>query len=110
MKKIITEQEYRKALQVVKAWEKQQQNKKPLTGIKVVFDDSLYTIEYKDIEIKMGYHEYSEILPIILTEKQYEIYIGDDREREFLCSKKRIQEARKYLKSESNFWQTYQIN
>ena len=65
-------------------------------------DDVCYTLEISDLigkeTIKFsGMYEYNEVVGCILTEKQYECYIGDFI-REFEVSEKKIQEVKEYLK------------
>lgn len=73
----------------------------------VLIDDTFHNIEINfKIEIYC-YHryEFSDLLEILLTDKQFESFVVNDTNREFKCSKKRIEKSIEYLNSESlNIW------
>ena len=69
----------------------------------VLFDDTLHYIEYLDVSIKcVNRFQFKEAVDILLTDKQSNLFFGDDTEREFEVSNHRIDKFNKYMNN--NIW------
>ena len=67
--------------------------------IKVILDDTWRYIEFEETSIRCNCsHQFKDAIEVILTENQQEKFIGNDTERTFNVSKKRIARVKNLLK------------
>ena len=107
---MISKKQYLKALDTVKKYEEQlrigvvvcsaDDNKETVT-----LDDTWYNVEINDVNTTMnGKFEFGDVVNILLTPTQRELFINDYTNREFRVSKKRINKMFTFLKGKNNPW------
>jgi hypothetical protein len=105
---MISKKQYLTALNVVKKYEDQLHKKNSVNNgnYKVVIIDDTWdgvTVEDEEVDV-LHYHEFNDVLDILLTEKQHLDFTCDTTSREFKVSVKRINKMFEYIKSDSNKW------
>ena len=107
---MISEKEYLKALETIKQYKKQLRIggvvRSAVKKTKTVWlDDTWYGIEINGDDVKANHKfEFAAIVGILLTEKQKEDYIGNDINRKFEVSQKRIDKMFAYINNDRNPW------
>lgn len=107
---MISEKEYLNALETIKQYKKQLRIggvvRSAVKNTKTVWlDDTWYVIEVDGTDVKAeNRYEFSDIVDILLTPSQREKFIGDDRNRDFQVTQKRIDKMFTYINSDDNIW------
>jgi len=107
---MVSEKEYLKALETVKQYKKQLRIggvvRSAVKKTKTVWlDDTWYGIEVDGTDIKAeNRYEFAEIVNILLTPRQREDFICNDKNREFQVTQKRIDKMFTYINSDDNVW------